>query len=86
MPDEPARPLGAEGRRLWAQWADRVDDTELLLTTCETADERMGLRVRVFRDGKPADHAALRELDRFLATRLDALRRSASWRTYANPA
>jgi len=78
---EPARPLGAEGRRLWSQWAGKVDDTDLLVA-CELADERGALRLRVIRGNEPADRAGLRTVDERMGRMVDDLRRAAAWRAY----
>ena len=77
---EPNRPLGKYGRELWdrvwesgANWISPNTDLELLLITCELADERWNLRVRVMSEGSPKDRRSLRELERLLIANLSLL-------------
>jgi hypothetical protein len=71
-PPDPPRPLGLEGRRLW----DRIwsagsswlapSDVDVALMLAETVDERVALRLRIFKAGEDADwhdRVALRSLD-----------------------
>ena len=61
---EPARPLGPAGSALWAAALDAGGEPgEELLQLCEQVDERVGLRIRVLRDGDPDDRRALRDLE-----------------------
>jgi hypothetical protein len=79
---EPPRPLGPEGRRLWARvWeAGRSwlapSDLDLVLLLCETMDERVVLRLHVLRAGDDfdwRDRVALRHLDEQVESLLSAL-------------
>lgn len=77
---EPTRPLGKYGRELWdriwesgAVWISPNSDLELLLITCELADERWNLRVKVMSEGNPKDRRSLRELERLLIGNLSLL-------------
>jgi hypothetical protein len=81
-PPEPPRPLGPEGRRLWARvWeAGRSwlapSDLDLVLLLCETMDERVVLRLHVLRAGDDfdwRDRVALRHLDEQISRLLSAL-------------
>ncbi|CAM9737420.1 unnamed protein product [Phaeothamnion confervicola] len=73
----PTRPLGTHGRALWDRcvampWVEE-SDLDVLLLTCETADERSQLRMQVLRDGNRFDRAALRQVDRQIGNMLSAL-------------
>jgi hypothetical protein len=77
---EPPRPLGATGREFWDRiwgmaytWLSPESDMELLMITSELIDERWSLRVNVFRDGRPEDRKALRNLDKQLVANLSLL-------------
>jgi hypothetical protein len=77
---EPPRPLGATGREFWDRiwgmantWLSPESDLELLMITSELIDERWSLRVTVFRDGRPEDRKALRNLDKQLVANLSLL-------------
>lgn len=77
---EPLRPLGQEGRRMWDRiwtsaqtWIAPSTDIELVQMACEAMDERVMLRVAVFREGDWRDRVALRSLDRDLRNMLSAL-------------
>jgi len=77
---EPPRPLGATGREFWDRiwgmaytWISPESDLELLMITSELIDERWSLRVNVFRDGRPEDRKALRNLDKQLVSNLSLL-------------
>lgn len=77
---EPARPLGQEGERLWARvwragatWISPDTDAEQVLLICEATDERVGLRLRVIRDGDWRERVALRQLEAQIASHLGAL-------------
>lgn len=76
-PPEPARPLGAQGRKLWERtWraaGGAPVDEEALLVLCEQTDERVTLRVKVLRDKDARQRAALRALDAQIAQGLAAL-------------
>lgn len=76
-PPEPARPLGSQGRKLWARtWraaGGAPIDEEALLVLCEQTDERVTLRVKVLRDKDWRQRAALRALDTQVAQGLAAL-------------
>lgn len=75
---EPARPLGTMGTALWGRvWRSAAGipiDSEAVLVLCEQMDERVQLRVRVF---KNPDHnrnrAALRAVDQQIISGLTAL-------------
>lgn len=75
---EPARPLGPMGLALWARvWRSAAGvpiDAEAVLVLCEQMDERVMLRVQVF---KFPDHtknrAALRAVDQQIISALTAL-------------
>lgn len=67
---EPLRPLGQEGRRMWervwemrSKWIVQDLDVDHVTMLCESVDERVGLRVKVLRDGEWRDRVALRALD-----------------------
>ena len=77
---EPSRPLLTNGKILWDKvwsmannWLSPDTDVELLLITCELIDERWNLRVQVFRDNRPEERKALRELDKQLMANLSLL-------------
>ena len=77
---EPPRPLGATGKEFWDRiwgmantWLSPESDMELLLITSELIDERWNLRVNVFRDNRPEDRKALRNLDKQLVANLSLL-------------
>jgi hypothetical protein len=77
---EPPRPLGQTGRDFWDRiwgmantWLSPESDLELLMITSELIDERWSLRVNVFRDGRPEDRKALRNLDKQLVANLSLL-------------
>lgn len=64
----PPRPLGPVGLAIWAAAHHRArPPSERLLVLCESADERVALRMRVLRDPDPEDRRALRDLDAWLA-------------------
>lgn len=75
---EPHRPLGEQGKRLWAQvwqsgagWLKQQMDTELVLMLCEASEERTRLRVKLQQNPDAwRDRRALRELDRQIITLL----------------
>lgn len=77
-PPMPARPLGTAGLALWERaWrTPRATelDVEALLVLCEQMDERVGLRVRVLRDGDWRERNGLRGLDNQIVAGLAALR------------
>jgi hypothetical protein len=54
-------------------WLSPESDLELLMITSELIDERWSLRVTVFRDGRPEDRKALRNLDKQLVANLSLL-------------
>jgi hypothetical protein len=77
---EPPRPLGQTGQEFWDRiwgmantWISPESDLELLLMTSEMIDERWSLRVNVFRDNRPEDRKALRNLDKQLVSNLSLL-------------
>lgn len=77
---EPPRPLGQTGRDFWDRiwgmantWLSPESDLELLMMTAEMIDERWSLRVNVFRDNRPEDRKALRNLDKQLVANLSLL-------------
>lgn len=79
-PPSPARPLGPEGLKLWQRvwtgggvWVSQNTDAELALLLCEAMDERVALRVRVFRDADWRDRVALRALDGQIVSMLSSL-------------
>lgn len=78
---EPSRPLGPVGRAAWDANADRVDPA-LLLTYCETLDEREILRRQVLRGEAPAERRALRQLEARIDDLADSVARNRSWNTY----
>ena len=78
---EPPRPLGTVGRTAWDADADRVD-AALLLTYCETLDEREILRRQVLRGEAPAERRALRQLEARIDDLADSVARNRSWNTY----
>ena len=77
---EPLRPLGSEGLKLWARiwemrnrWISQALDIDHVTLLCESVDERVALRVRVFRDGEWRDRVALRALDTQITEMMGAL-------------
>jgi hypothetical protein len=70
--NEPLRPLGPAGRATWDAVAPNCEPgtLEILQVACEQLDERAQLRIRVLRDGLPADRRALRSLDRHVSENL----------------
>jgi hypothetical protein len=77
---DPPRPLGAEGTKMWERiwyagrlWISSSTDIEHVTILCETMDERVALRVRVFREGDWRDRVALRQIDHQLTSMLSAL-------------
>lgn len=77
---EPPRPLGQTGKQFWDRiwgmantWLSPESDLELLMMTAEMIDERWSLRVNVFRDNRPEDRKALRNLDKQLVSNLSLL-------------
>lgn len=77
---EPSRPLAEPGRKLWERiwtvggfWISPNTDFEILLMTCEMADERWNLRAKVMRENEARDRRALRELDRQIVSNLSLL-------------
>lgn len=80
MTPEPLRVLFPEGRAVWDRiWSAAVYETtvpavvELVQVVCEQVDERVRLRLVVFRDGSWRDRAALRALDLQLMSGLTAI-------------
>jgi hypothetical protein len=75
---EPYRPLGEQGKSLWAQvwtsgagWLKQQMDVELVLMLCEATEERTRLRIRLQQNPDAwRDRRALRELDRQIITLL----------------
>jgi len=82
-PPTPPRPLGPEGRRLWARvwdagktWVSPGSDLDMVLLACETLDERVALRLRLLQAGDAADwreRVALRQLDEQIVQLLSLL-------------
>jgi hypothetical protein len=82
-PPEPPRPLGPEGRRLWARvwdagrgWVSPGSDLDMVLMLAETLDERVALRLRLLKAGDAADwreRVALRALDEQITQLLSLL-------------
>jgi hypothetical protein len=77
---EPPRPLGQTGKQFWDRiwgmantWLSPESDLELVMITSELIDERWSLRVTVFRDGRPEDRKALRNLEKQLVANLSLL-------------
>jgi hypothetical protein len=77
---EPPRPLGREGTRLWNRvwamrnrWISADLDLEHVTMLCESVDERVTLRVRVFQSGEWRDRVALRALDEQVDRMMGAL-------------
>jgi hypothetical protein len=77
---EPPRPLGREGTRLWERiwgmrnrWISEALDMDHVTILCETVDERVALRVRVFQSNDWRDRVALRALDDQVAHMMGAL-------------
>lgn len=77
---DPARPLGPEGRKMWARvwdagrsWISIGSDLDLVLLLCESMDERVALRVQVLRGGDWRDRVALRHLDSQITSLLGQL-------------
>jgi hypothetical protein len=76
----PPRPLGREGTRLWNRiwgmrksWISEDLDLDHVTMLCESVDERVTLRVRVFQSGEWRDRVALRALDEQVDGALGAL-------------
>jgi hypothetical protein len=77
---EPLRRLGPEGQKLWeriwgagALWLSPGTDSESVMLVCESMDERMVLRAKVFTENDWHDRNALRALDAQLMTGLGSL-------------
>lgn len=77
---EPLRPLGPEGKKMWDRvwemrnrWISTTLDLDHVTILCETVDERVALRVRVFRDNEWRDRVALRALDDQIERMMGAL-------------
>lgn len=77
---EPLRPLGSEGKHLWNRiwemrnrWISDTLDIDHVTMLCESVDERVALRIRVFQDGEWRDRVALRALDEQIAAQMGAL-------------
>jgi hypothetical protein len=76
----PPRPLGREGARLWNRvwglrkpWISEDLDLDHVTILCESVDERVTLRVRVFQSAEWRDRVALRSLDEQIDTMMGAL-------------
>ncbi len=80
VPQDPPRPLGAPGRRIWERYTDLPADDVAL--AAELADEHYMLRGRVLKDGDPGDRRALREIEAALDTRLRQLDLARAWVDY----
>ncbi len=70
-PPEPARPLGAQGRKLWDDlwssgiyWLAPATDRHWILQMCEMEDERLALRYEVLKTGDRLKRVALRTIER----------------------
>ena len=65
----PLHPLGVAGLALWGRvWAENDGtllniDSHVVQLLCESVDERVALRLRVFTEGSWRDRVALRTLD-----------------------
>lgn len=80
VPDDPPRPLGAPGRRIWERYAGLPADDVAI--AAELADEHYMLRARVLKDGDPGDRRALRDIETALDNRLRQLDLARDWIDY----
>jgi hypothetical protein len=73
--------------RIWAmrnRWISEALDIDHVTILCESVDERVALRVKVFRDGEWRDRVALRALDEQIAVMMGALGLNPSERAKLN--
>lgn len=88
---EPLRPLGSEGTKMWERiwamrnrWISEALDIDHVTMLCESVDERVALRVRVFSAGEWRDRVALRALDEQIANMMGTLGLNPSERAKLN--
>lgn len=88
---EPLRPLGPEGKKMWQRiwqmrnrWISEALDIDHVTILCESVDERVALRMKVFTTGEWRDRVALRALDEQIAAMMGALGLNPSERAKLN--